>query len=107
MEKQRHGSRNSYELTSCSTGRRQRKLTQNGIESFESLKPAPSEILPPAKAQMLVLPNSYQPETKYSNIRIFEAILIQTTRGFKILGLELLKGRSIENVVSNFVWKER
>lgn len=84
-----------------------KKATQNGIESFESLEPAPSDILPPAKAQMPLLPNSYQLETKYSNIGTFGAILIQTTRGFKILGLELLKGRSIENVVSNFVWKER
>lgn len=68
MAQQRHGGKNTWQLTSWSSSRRQRELAKNGW-AFETSKSLPPSDIPlPIIPQFLVLPRQFHHlGTKYSN----------------------------------------
>ena len=65
----RHGSRNSWELTSWSMSRRQREHTGYGVSVFETSISTPSGTPPSTKPHPPILPKPFQQlRSKYSNL---------------------------------------
>jgi hypothetical protein len=73
-------------------------------KSFETSKLARRDLLPPAKPHLLILLKNLQLESKYSNIRLYAGILIQTTTAYSWATLNSIPETHM-NVKGNLVHK--